>query len=470
MSAYAWKNWYRAALFLVLSMAIVERPDFPKQVFGIPGFNPWNLLMFTAVLAYMVDKSKSAEFRVAPTMKFLMVFYPTFILIAFLREIGDLSGIIEFAAYLGAKPMTARGIFIDDFVNTIKYMVPGFLIYFGCNNKLQIREAAIAILAMNFMLALLTIKSMGFDALGSGSEMEQTAIRRLDRDVGYFRSDLAILLAGGGWAIFALSRYVESRLLAIALLIASGICALAIGLSGGRMGMAAWGILALCFGALRWKSILIYGPLLFVLVVSFVPAVQDRFMQGIGDSETSENASEGDIDMSSVTSGRSIIWPEVIDEIMESPFLGHGRRAMQRIGLSQRLGEDYDKPFAHPHNAYLQLLLDNGLLIGIPVLLLFLSLLKSSLKMMLDKSCSEFPLVGSISFAFILSFLVGAIAQQSFYPFIGSVSLWASVGLLLRVTADKDYYTGSLADSLTGNMPSQIPSVNNELQPLWLKR
>lgn len=470
MSAYAWKNWYRAALFLVLSMAIVERPDFPKQVFGIPGFNPWNLLMFTAVLAYMAAKSKQTDVRIEPAMKFLMVFYPAFILIAFLREIGDLNGIVEFAAYLGAEPIGPRGIFIDDFVNTMKYMVPGFLIYFGCTSKIQIREAAIAILAMNFMLALLTIKSMGFDALSSGTEMEQTAIRRLDRDVGYFRSDLAILLAGGGWAIFALSRYVESRILAMGLLVASGICALAIGLSGGRMGMAAWGVLALCFGALRWKSILIYGPLLFILVVSFVPAVQDRFLQGIGESETNESAVEGEIDLNSVTSGRSIIWPEVIDKIKDSPLVGHGRRAMQRIGLSQQLGEDYDKPFAHPHNAYLQLFLDNGLLIGIPILLLFLSLLKSSLKLMLDKSCREFPLVGSISFAFILSFLIGAIAQQSFYPFIGSVSLWASIGLLLRVTADKADYTDDPTNYLSGTTPGPAPPANRELQPLWLKR
>lgn len=444
MCGYAFHNWYRAALFLVLTMAVVERPDFPKQVAGIPGLNPWNLLLGCTLIAFVISRAEKRP-ALSGGLKFLIIFYLFFIFIAFLRAYMDVTGIVEFAESLGAEPISKTGIIIDDLINTLKYVAPAFLVYFGCNSYTRIREAMWAIVIMNCVLALLVVKSMGVDGLGSGTEMEQTAIRRLDRDTGYYRSDLAILLAGASWAIFAFSRFVPNPILRLSLVGGAAICAMAIGLSGGRMGMAAWGVLALAFSLLRWRRLLIMAPIATLIIFAAVPAVQDRLLQGFGDPAEDEQAQassrsdsgDGGVDLSSVTSGRTVIWPYVIEEIKNSPFVGNGRRAMQRIGLSALMKELYDSPFPHPHNAYLQLFLDNGLLLGFPILLFHILILIYSTQMMRDESNPVYVMVGSVAFAFCLSFLVGSIAQQSFYPFTSSVCMWISYALLLRVRSEK---------------------------------
>ncbi len=441
MWVYAFHNWYRAALFLVLTMAVVERQDFPRSVLGITGLEPWNILMACAVVSYVFHRSEPRA-PMGKGIAFLVFFYLLAVIIASTRGITDLTGIWEFSEYLKSEPVTVRGVFIDDFVNTLKYVVPGVLVYLGCNSYERVKEAVWAIVLMNILLALLVIKSMGFDALSSGSELEQTAIRRLDRDTGYFRSDLAIFLAGASWAVFAFSRFIEHPLLRYGLMAGSVIVAVAIGLTGGRMGMGAWAVLGLVFGILRWRQILIVAPVVALVLFATVPAVQERLLQGFGGESDGRHGAEaapapdGDVDLSSVTSGRVIIWPHVIETIGEGPLIGYGRRAMQRIGLSMEMAVEYDKPFAHPHNAYLQLLLDNGLLFGGPILLFYILILKYSITMTRDTSRTLYPLVGSISLAFVLSFLVGGVAQQSFYPTISSVSMWVSIGLLLRVRAE----------------------------------
>ncbi|XOV86663.1 MAG: O-antigen ligase family protein [Pseudomonadota bacterium] len=456
MCVYAFRDWYRAALFLVLTMAVVERPDFPKQILGIPGMNPWNVLLLCTVMAFMISKPEDRP-PIGGGIKFLIFFYLGVIVIAFLREFNDMTGLIEFAEYLGAEPIGKMGLIIDDLINTLKYVAPGVLVYLGCNSYERVREAIWAVILMNCMLAALAVKSMGFDALGSGTELEQTAIRRLDRDTGYFRSDLAILFAGSSWAIFAYSRFVLNIPFRWLLFAGSILCAMAIGLSGGRMGMAAWGVLGFVFGVIRWPRILLIGPLIALAIFATVPAVQERLLQGF-DGEDEKHASvedyglapsDSDVNLNSVTSGRVIIWPHVLEKIGESPFLGYGRRAMQRIGLSMQMAVDYDKPFAHPHNAYLQLFLDNGLLLGFPVLLFHLLVLKYSIQMTRDKSQPIFPLVGSISLAFSLSFLVGSFAQQSFYPFISSVSMWVAIALMLRIRAEQRALVRSEASAAT---------------------
>ena len=50
----------------------------------------------------------------------------------------------------------------------------------------------------------------------------------------------------------------------------------------------------------------------------------------------------------------------MIEKIKEAPLFGYGRLAMRRTGLSAFLMEQLGESFPHPHNAYLEQLLDNG--------------------------------------------------------------------------------------------------------------
>ncbi len=72
-----------------------------------------------------------------------------------------------------------------------------------------------------------------------------------------------------------------------------------------------------------------------------IPSVTERFTEGFtqdtADNRNAELDSGGpvkadDMDLYTVTSGRTEIWPFVIEKIAEQPIWGHGRHAMIRSG------------------------------------------------------------------------------------------------------------------------------------------
>jgi len=111
---------------------------------------------------------------------------------------------------------------------------------------------------------------------------------------------------------------------------------------------------------------------------------------------------------------------------------------MQRVGLSQWLGEAIGQPFPHPHNAYLQLLLDNGLILGLPIMIFYLILLKRSFSLFRDQRNILYPVVGGFAVVLMLAQLVGFFGSQSFYPFTSSVSLWCALGVAIRLYAERE--------------------------------
>jgi hypothetical protein len=55
--AYTWKDWYRGLCGLIMLLAVMEHPDVPKQMLGIPGLNPFNLLLANVLAAWAVQRS-----------------------------------------------------------------------------------------------------------------------------------------------------------------------------------------------------------------------------------------------------------------------------------------------------------------------------------------------------------------------------------------------------------------------------
>jgi O-antigen ligase len=83
------------------------------------------------------------------------------------------------------------------------------------------------------------------------------------------------------------------------------------------------------------------------------------------------STSDGTVDSYTVTAGRSIAWPIVIEWIKRHPWVGYGRQAMLSSGARLYIYNTYNEYFPHPHNAYLEALLDNGIIGALPIFLLY---------------------------------------------------------------------------------------------------
>ena len=110
------------------------------------------------------------------------------------------------------------------------------------------------------------------------------------------------------------------------------------------------------FAGTSWKRLALVGPasvfflgLMVVGVVRLIQPLNERFGGG--------QLGEGVLDGSSAeyTSGRVVIWTQPWQSAVESPWIGKGAGS-----ASAYLADLYDGDIAHPHNDYLRILHDYG--------------------------------------------------------------------------------------------------------------
>lgn len=427
-SFYAWRNWFISLCALVLLTAVLEHPDMPKTIAGIQGLNPWNLLMGNVFLGWAIDRRTRARTALVPrAVLWAFLAYAAVILSSSLRLMLD------------PKEFSASGLSFllsEYFVNTYKWLLPGYLFFTGCHNRGR-AEAALAATAMLYLLlAIQVIRWIPLRyAVASGTDLSYMASRMITNEIGYNRVTLSMMLGGGSWALFCLHPLLERRSLQFIVIVLAGIVLLGQALTGGRSGYLAWGIVGSLLCAMRWRRALLLLPVLAMGALALLPGVRDRMLQGFGGREGNIVHADDDYE---ITSGRTLAWPFVIDKIREHPVFGSGREAMSRTGLKQRIFDEYPgEAFPHPHNAYLEALLDYGTVGFAAVMGLFLLLLSTSIRLFRSPGDTLFCAAGGASCALLLALFVASFGGQTFYAREGSVGMWAAVGIMLRVSVER---------------------------------
>ena len=435
---YAWKDWYRSLCGLIVLMAFLERYDMPRQMLGIPGLNPWNLVMLFLLVAMLLSrKRENLRWNMPPEINVLLALYAIIILVGFIRMLDDMQPIREFFILSRRETIpTLKDYILDDIINSFKYVLPGMLLFYGCNSEERLKLGISAILLTLLLLGLQIIKWMPLGDIGDGDALSDRALRVLDRGIGYHRVDLAALMASGSWVFFIARMAVKNALVSKAFLFCGLLLVQSLALTGGRTGSGTWVVLGLGFAALRYRKLLFGLPILIIAVIALVPAVQERMLQGFETDSVDQIAGESETDLSSVTSGRILIWPTIIDYIKKEPLIGYGRRGMHTSGASVDLRDLLGAKasfFGHPHNAYLELLIDNGIIGAIPILLFFYLTIMRSAQLFRHKEGGSIAAIGGIALALIGAQLIASVGAQSFYPRSGVVLMWSSIGMMYAV-------------------------------------
>lgn len=130
-------------------------------------------------------------------------------------------------------------------------------------------------------------------------------------------------------------------------------------------------------------------------------------------------------------SGRDQLWKIIIEQIQSHPFFGHGWGAFWTEGKGRELVQSWNP--RQSHNAYLDVLLDIGV-IGILVVMLPVIITIKNLRILLLKSnqkSTQRTAAGCLGCAISLLMIYGF--QQSFIgkpdSFVFAVLLWISVGV-----------------------------------------
>ena len=107
LGVYAWRDWYKSLCGLILMMAVIEHPDMPKSMFGAQGLNPWNIILFVIILAWLSTRRKEGLVWDMPTgTNILLILYSLVIMVAFFRMMTDTDELYTFAYFYGSDPPT----------------------------------------------------------------------------------------------------------------------------------------------------------------------------------------------------------------------------------------------------------------------------------------------------------------------------------------------------------------------------
>ena len=446
LCVFAWKDWFKAACWLVVLMVIFQHPDMPKSIAGIPGLNHWNFLFINVVFSWLINRKKQEmAWEMPKRINLLLFFYGFFVVLSVCRYLTDKSGAIELNEWFGGNVDSTLGIVNEYLINCFKWVIPALIIFDGCRDRKQYNFAIIAIALLYFLLALQVIKAMKFGSLTmSGDGLQRKAIKIISGNVGYHRVNISMMMSGAFWAIFCLKEFVNKKCYLFIIIPACSCVLLAMAMTGGRMGYVTWSVLGVFFCIVKWRKYLLLAPVVLSLILIVAPSAIDRMEFGISpdndiaQSDVVDFEGEG-IDTHSLTSGRILIWPMVWTSIKEAPFFGHGRNSTVNTGITLELlrltnGQEL---FPHPHNAYLQWVEDNGFIGAIPVFLFYMLIIKYAWSLFRDKRETVYVVTGGVCLSLVLAFLIASIGSQNFYPREGAVGMWVAIALMFRVYIER---------------------------------
>lgn len=422
LSIYAWKDWFKSLCGLILLMAVMEHPDMPKNLLGIQGLNPWNMLFGLIFLAWLFSRFRDDQRWDMPRyLGVLLLIYISVIVAGVLRAFFD-------PGYLAEYPL--KSLISEELINTIKWIIPGILLFDGCRTRKQAVLALACLLILYFLISLQVAKHVPPSAIFSDSGNIDFLRNRIKKMVGYHPNEVAAILGGACWGFITLLPLIRRKIFKTTILIAACLMTYALALTGGRAGYAAWGLTGLILCVIKWRKYLILAPVVAILLPIMFPGATQRMLEGFGQvnasGETVANEDE-------ITAGRTTAWPYVINKISESPLIGYGRLAMRRTGLYNTIETEHPGTGApHPHNMYLEIFLDNGLIGSLPILLFWAIIVINSSRLFRSNNhlCSA---IGGLSLALTLNWLIAGMGSQHVYPEEFTFGMWMTLFLMSRV-------------------------------------
>ena len=280
-----------------------------------------------------------------------------------------------------------------------------------------------------------------------GEQLERRTLRVLLSGMGFHRVNLSAMLSGASWAVLC-ARVMVPVGYRLPVLFGMLFMVYAQMLTGGRAGYGSWVVVGLILCVLKWRRYLLLVPVAAALSMVLLPGVVGRAVQGftaetrdtnrrLEESQNRPRDPNAEVDAYTVTAGRSVAWPLIIEGIKKRPLFGLGRQAMLRSGIATYLYQTFGELFPHPHNAYLEFLLDNGIVGAAIVWPFYALMLWYSMRLFLDRKSVTCAAIGGVSMALILSLLVSAVGSQTFYPREGWLGMWCAMMLMLRVRVER---------------------------------
>ena len=414
------------ALLLIIIIPISGSKFFPHQLLGITGLNPTNLLLGATLFAYAVRRALSpSNHRFFPKELVWLFLAPIFV-----AALLGSTHVQEIPGFLlnGEAPLSytnATGYLRDVFVRPMFVVLFALILAAAVAETKDIRRYLITGVISVWVMILLVLFYFLTSGLSLG-EVGSDSQRSFFSPMGFHANQLGRLYA----IIFALFIFSAAayrhKAAKIFIWLSAGMAGFAAILSFSRGGFLVLLVIGLLYlYSLRRKNLLPVLALALPLLLLALPgAFYKRIAYGFDQGA----------DLNTISSSRTEeIWAPLIPEIFDSPLIGHGLSSMvwSKAMISRAV-----IPVTHPHNAYLELLLDVGF-VGTALILLFYWRIWKRFRALAQNQDIDPGLRGLFTGASValVGFSVGGISGSSFEPIIEQVYLWFAIGLAYGVTS-----------------------------------
>ena len=420
-AVFCLRDFRAGVAMLIVIMPISQSYVFPHAMFGMTGLNPLNLLVAATLVSFVMATAGRGALRgFVPRPVMWLYIAPLFV--------GGLLGMGHAGEILPAF-RDLDMIFFDDapgymrdmFAKPLMFVVYALLIAVAVARSREPRRFVAPMLVSVFVMAAVVIVYT-LAAEVTLAQLAGTYARAFFSPLGMHANDLGRLYA----CAYALMLFVWDRsdnaLLKTTLFFAMWLVVVALLLTFSRGAFFGFILVNVVYlFSRRHVKTLVIAALLIPIGLYFTPgAVWSRMTMGFGE------------DLNAISAGRvGEIWMPVLPTLADSPLWGKG---LGSIMWSAPMIDGRLMQVAHPHNAYLQALMDVGA-VGLALLLAFWIHVWRGMRALRRDPRLAPELQGFFegAAAGLLAFLVAAFAGSSLMPVPAQAFLWLAVGMMYGV-------------------------------------
>jgi len=412
------------AVLLLIMMPVEGSYLFPHNMLGVTGLNPFNVVLGATLVAFLI-RGKGLKI-VLP--KPLLWLYLVPVVIAGFLGTQHVDDIYPYFYEVEVIHFTdAMGYLRDVLVKPLFMVAASLLIGAAVAQAKRVENFLVPIIIAVWVMSLMLI---GF-VVTSGLSLGQLALatqRTLLSVLGMHANDLGRLYAVAyGLLLFTWGETKDVRLKTV-LVATMGALTLALLFTFSRGAFIGWVMVNVLF--LVWKFNARTAALAILAAgigLAFMPgAVVSRMTLGL----------VGGADVNEVSAGRiDEIWLPLMPEVFKSPLWGNG---LDSTMWANALWAETMLPVTHPHNAYIQGILDMGLL-GTVLLLAFYWHVYRKLRDLGSNAYLSPTMRGFYqgAVAGLLCFIVTGFAGSSLRATPEFAFLWIAIGMMYGQLARK---------------------------------
>src|SRR3954466_1669766 len=340
---------FRIGAVLLLVMLPVEGSAlFPHSVFGVTGLNPLNLVLFATLASYLIRGERLGSF--VPKKLFWLFLVP--IVIAGLLGSRHVDEVYPYFYEVEVIHFTdAAGYLRDVLLKPMLMVLAALIIGQAVMKSKKVESFLIPFIVAIWVMCVMAIGYVAAEGVSLGT-LALTSSRTFFSALGMHANDLGRLYAVAyALLLFTWGETKDVRLKSV-LILTMGILTIALVLTFSRGAMVGWVVVNALF--LLWKfnaKTIGLAALAGAVAMLVMPgAIISRMSMGL----------VGGADVNEFSAGRvDEIWLPLLPEVFKSPIWGNG---LDSTMWANALWAEMMLPVTHPHNAYIQSILDLGLL------------------------------------------------------------------------------------------------------------